>query len=159
MDRTIRRELCSRSSNSSLNHCMDRPNCPHNPLCPRSNSELSQTGPHKSLKQTTHTHTVHTVPIHSAYCKTKRPVLERSQHKGTIHWGSEKSLTEAIYFPSQRESLFFIPASLHSASCRNSTTLRSLLYTGRRRGGEINVTMISLCCYGIHHLTQMEDDN
>lgn len=37
--------------------------------------------------------------------------MEHSQRRGTIHWGSEKSLTEAIYFPSWRESLFFTSAS------------------------------------------------
>lgn len=54
-----------------------------------------------SKKQTTHTPGVRTAaapPL--ACCKTKSSlVLELGQHGGTIHRGSEKSLTEAIFFP------------------------------------------------------------
>ncbi len=92
-------------------------NHPHNPLYPVKNQSSQATVPPN--------HTCTHCPLSAnsfSYCETKRPELERSQQKGTIHWGSEKSLTEAICFPSQRESLFFTPAFLHSASCRNCTT-------------------------------------
>jgi hypothetical protein len=41
-------------------------------------------------------------------CQFIAPLLERVQHKGTVHGGSKKSLTEAIYFP-----LAVKEASLH----------------------------------------------
>lgn len=52
-------------------------------------------------KQTTHTHGVHAAAVPPlACCKTKSSlVLELGQHGGTIQRGSEKSLTEAIFFP------------------------------------------------------------
>lgn len=133
--------------NKDLNNFMDLPKCSrsplHHPLPPRAVTNR----PHKSPKQTTHAHTVHTAAIHSAHCKTKRPALERSQRRGTIHWGSEKSLTEAIYFPSQRESLFFTPAPLHSASCRNCSTLRySCTQEGRETEKTCNSDLTLLLC-------------
>lgn len=104
----------------SLGHYVDRPQ-------PTTSSPLQQTVKNQSSQATKPDHTcTHCPHSGNSFCllRNKKGRLERSQHRGTIHWGSEKSLTEAIYFPSQRESLFFTLAPLHSASCRNCTTLR-----------------------------------
>lgn len=57
--------------------------------------------------------------------KQKKACFGIRPAQGNNLLANEKSLTEAIFFPLQRESLFFTLVSLHYASCRNSTTLET----------------------------------
>ena len=73
----------------------------------------------------THTHTLHWFLLSIARQKnkqTKKGQFGVKPTPGNNPVGDEKSLTEAIFFPLQIESLFFTPVSLHSASCRASKT-------------------------------------
>lgn len=75
--------------------------------------------------------------------------MEHSQRRGTIHWGSEKSLTEAIYFTSWRESLFFTSAS--AVEDHTAVLLYVCVGGGVTRN---NSDYILLCYHNIHHVAQ-----